>query len=237
METSDRNGEAAQSGQNKWDLCRLFRTSAGAGSCNRYASANQTPLLIEATSNQVDQFSGYTGMTPADFRGFVCQLADSLNFPQDALILGGDHLRPKSLVDSETLIVVYISSHPYTRQYDLGLLTELRRDRRAMRVIAIAVETDAIIEAGPHILLPPSRSFIDMEQAFCFLMYAQVFALAQSIHVGNTPDLPSASGTINRGARCDYSSIAGLRGSPYEHYLNEISSAGCAGQRLRRTDV
>ncbi|EMB9722382.1 class II D-tagatose-bisphosphate aldolase, non-catalytic subunit [Escherichia coli] len=164
----------------------------------RYASANQTPLLIEATSNQVDQFSGYTGMTPADFRGFVCQLADSLNFPQDALILGGDHLRPKSLVDSETLIVVYISSPPYTRQYDLGLLTELRRDRQAMRVIAIAVETDAIIEAGPHILLPPSRSFIDMEQAFCFLMYAQVFALAQSIHVGNTPDLPSASGTINR---------------------------------------
>ena len=116
----------------------------------RYASANQTPLLIEATSNQVDQFSGYTGMTPADFRGFVCQLADSLNFPQDALILGGDHLRPKSLVDSETLIVVYISSHPYTRQYDLGLLTELRRDRQAMRVIAIAVETDAIIEAGPY---------------------------------------------------------------------------------------
>ena len=60
----------------------------------RYASANQTPLLIEATSNQVDQFGGYTGMTPAGFRGFVCQLADSLNFPQDALILGGDHLGP-----------------------------------------------------------------------------------------------------------------------------------------------
>ncbi len=63
----------------------------------RYASANQTPLLIEATSNQVDQFGGYTGMTPADFRGFVCQLADSLNFPQDALILGGDHLGAKPL--------------------------------------------------------------------------------------------------------------------------------------------
>ena len=75
---------------------------------------------------------------------------------------------------AKRFIVVYISSHPYTRQYDPGLLTELRRDRQAMRVIAIAVETDAIIEAGPHILLPPSRSFIDMEQAFCFLMYARV---------------------------------------------------------------
>lgn len=105
---------------------------------------------------------------------------------------------PKSLVDNETLIVVFISSHPYTRQYDLDLLAELRRDRQAMRVVAIAAETDAIIEAGPHILLPPSRSFIDMEQAFCFLMYAQVFALTQSIRVGNTPDTPSASGTVNR---------------------------------------
>jgi tagatose-6-phosphate ketose/aldose isomerase len=48
---------------------------------------------------------------------------------------------PKSLVDSETLVVVFVSSHPYTRQYDLDLLAELRRDRQAMRVVAIAAET------------------------------------------------------------------------------------------------
>ena len=105
---------------------------------------------------------------------------------------------PKSLVDNETLVVVFISSHPYTRQYDLDLLAELRRDRQALRVVAIAAENDPVIEAGPHILLPPSRPFIDMEQAFCFLMYAQVFALSQSLSVGNTPDTPSASGTVNR---------------------------------------
>ena len=105
---------------------------------------------------------------------------------------------PKSLVDRETLVVVFVSSHPYTRLYDLDLLAELRRDRQAMRVVAIAAETDPVIEAGPHILLPPARTFIDMEQAFCFLMYAQVFALSQSLRVGNTPDTPSASGTVNR---------------------------------------
>ena len=33
-------------------------------------------------------------MTPADFRSFVCRLADSLDFSQDMLILGGDHLGP-----------------------------------------------------------------------------------------------------------------------------------------------
>lgn len=105
---------------------------------------------------------------------------------------------PKSLVDNETLVVVFISSHPYTRQYDLDLLAELRRDRQALRVVAIAAQTHEAIEAGPHILLPPARSFIDMELAFCFLIYAQVFALTQSINIGNTPDTPSASGTVNR---------------------------------------
>ncbi|MBJ8364858.1 AgaS family sugar isomerase [Citrobacter cronae] len=105
---------------------------------------------------------------------------------------------PKSLVDNETLVVVFVSSHPYTRQYDLDLLAELRRDRQALRIVAIAAQTDDVIEAGPHILLPPARTFIDMELAFCFLMYAQVFALTQSISIGNTPDTPSASGTVNR---------------------------------------
>ncbi|EPI2802200.1 AgaS family sugar isomerase [Citrobacter koseri] len=105
---------------------------------------------------------------------------------------------PKSLVDNETLVVVFISSHPYTRQYDLDLLAELRRDQQALRVVAIAAESDPVIDAGPHILLPPSRVFIDTELAFCFLIYAQVFALTQSISVGNTPDTPSASGTVNR---------------------------------------
>ena len=105
---------------------------------------------------------------------------------------------PKSLVDSETLVVMFISSHPYTRQYDLDLLTELRRDKQAMRVVGISAQRDLIVEEGPHILLPASRDFIDVEQAFCFLMYAQVFALTESLHCGNSPDTPSASGTVNR---------------------------------------
>ncbi|STF29743.1 putative tagatose-6-phosphate ketose/aldose isomerase [Escherichia coli] len=63
-------------------------------------------------------------------------------------------------------MVVFVSSHPYTRQYDLDLLAELRRDNQAMRVIAIAAESSDIVAAGPHIILPPSRHFIDVEQAF-----------------------------------------------------------------------
>ncbi|MGJ0636947.1 SIS domain-containing protein [Xenorhabdus bovienii] len=105
---------------------------------------------------------------------------------------------PKSLVNGETLVVVMISSHPYTRQYDLDLLAELRRDQQAMRVVALSATSSPEVEAGPHILLPAAREFLDIEQAFCFLMYAQIFALTASIKAGITPDTPSASSTVNR---------------------------------------
>lgn len=51
-------------------------------------------ILIEATSNQVNQFGGYTGMRPSDFKNKVYQIADRVSFPKDRIILGGDHLGP-----------------------------------------------------------------------------------------------------------------------------------------------
>lgn len=43
-----------------------------------------TLLLIEATSNQVDQFGGYTGMTPPQYRDYVLRLAREEGFPANA---------------------------------------------------------------------------------------------------------------------------------------------------------
>jgi D-tagatose-1,6-bisphosphate aldolase subunit GatZ/KbaZ len=51
-------------------------------------------LLVEATSNQVDQFGGYTGMKPQDFRSLVLELAGRHGLPEDRIVLGGDHLGP-----------------------------------------------------------------------------------------------------------------------------------------------
>jgi D-tagatose-1,6-bisphosphate aldolase subunit GatZ/KbaZ len=51
-------------------------------------------LLVETTCNQVNQFGGYTGMTPGDFVAYVHGLAAENAFPLNRLILGGDHLGP-----------------------------------------------------------------------------------------------------------------------------------------------
>ena len=52
------------------------------------------PLLVEATANQVNQFGGYTGMTPQAFASSLSAMAAAMDFPQENLLLGADHLGP-----------------------------------------------------------------------------------------------------------------------------------------------
>jgi D-tagatose-1,6-bisphosphate aldolase subunit GatZ/KbaZ len=83
------------------------------------ALADNTPLLIESTSNQVDQFGGYTGMKPADFVRFVHLIADRVGLPHERIVLGGDHLGPnawrelpaeEAMQRAEALIDAYVTA-------------------------------------------------------------------------------------------------------------------------------
>ena len=60
----------------------------------QHAHAIGGQALIEATSNQVNQEGGYTGLRPAGFRDVVCRMADETGLPRERLLLGGDHLGP-----------------------------------------------------------------------------------------------------------------------------------------------
>ncbi len=53
-----------------------------------------TFAVIEATANQVNQFGGYTGMQPEDYRNMVFEVADKVGFEKSKIVLGGDHLGP-----------------------------------------------------------------------------------------------------------------------------------------------
>ncbi len=84
-----------------------------------HAKAENTLLLVEATSNQVDQYGGYTGMTPADFFQTVMAQATRVGFDTSKLILGGDHLGPnrwqglpaeEAMSKAEVLIAAYVAA-------------------------------------------------------------------------------------------------------------------------------
>ncbi|MCI8744876.1 MAG: class II D-tagatose-bisphosphate aldolase, non-catalytic subunit [Lachnospiraceae bacterium] len=60
----------------------------------RRAKLLNTPVLIEATANQVNQYGGYTGMVPSDFYEMIIKMAKEFDVPENLIILGGDHLGP-----------------------------------------------------------------------------------------------------------------------------------------------
>lgn len=83
------------------------------------AVEDASTLLIEATSNQVNQFGGYTGMRPAEFRAFVEKIVTNAGLPLDRLILGGDHLGPnpwrnltpaEAMRHAETMVSEYVAA-------------------------------------------------------------------------------------------------------------------------------
>lgn len=58
------------------------------------SSIDKTHILIESTSNQVNQFGGYTQMNPEMFRDFVLSFGRKADLSLNRIILGGDHLGP-----------------------------------------------------------------------------------------------------------------------------------------------
>jgi D-tagatose-1,6-bisphosphate aldolase subunit GatZ/KbaZ len=76
-------------------------------------------VLVEATSNQVDQTGGYTGMRPNDFRELVHDIAKRCELPLDHVVLGGDHLGPnrwrnlpaeQAMQHAEVLVSAYVAA-------------------------------------------------------------------------------------------------------------------------------
>jgi D-tagatose-1,6-bisphosphate aldolase subunit GatZ/KbaZ len=100
-----------------YSLCSAHPTVIEAAMHESRASG--TPLLIEATCNQVNQFGGYTGMTPEDFREFVHAIADRVGLARERVWLGGDHLGPNvwqknssdaAMAMAGTLVDQYVSA-------------------------------------------------------------------------------------------------------------------------------
>lgn len=84
----------------------------------RRAKALNTPVLIEATANQVNQYGGYTGMVPGDFYQMVLAMAQEIGVPEQQIILAGDHLGPltwQNLPEKEAMEKSTELVYQYTR--------------------------------------------------------------------------------------------------------------------------
>lgn len=104
---------------------------------------------------------------------------------------------PKSFVDPKTLVCGFIANDPYTQKYDLDILEELKADQIALAVVALGQEANkfsgqSIVYGEQDLLLP------EVYLALPDVLVAQALALLTAVKIGNTPDTPSPSGTVNR---------------------------------------
>jgi tagatose-6-phosphate ketose/aldose isomerase len=104
---------------------------------------------------------------------------------------------PKSVLDGDTLVVVYISTDPHTRRYDFDIVAELRAQLGHDAVTVIS--TQPIPAAlGSAVVLPGLDGLDDSQVALPYLVFAQYLALFTSLEHGKTPDNPFPSGEVSR---------------------------------------
>jgi tagatose-6-phosphate ketose/aldose isomerase len=107
---------------------------------------------------------------------------------------------PKTILNGSTVVVVFVCNDAYTRQYDLDLIAELRRDAVAGQVVALSLRPDSARHADDLVLemTPQWKDASDLELCLPYAVFAQSLALLRSISLGVLPDNPNAAGTVSR---------------------------------------
>ncbi|HDZ9154544.1 TPA: SIS domain-containing protein [Vibrio cholerae] len=101
---------------------------------------------------------------------------------------------PKFAINHKALVIQLLSSDDYTRQYDLDLLREIRRDNQALRHIVLTetpLNEDDVFELG-HLGLG------DRWLCFPYILFCQMLAFEKSLQLGLGPDNPCPTGEVNR---------------------------------------
>lgn len=105
---------------------------------------------------------------------------------------------PKSFINEKTIMFGFINNDPYTREYDLDVLEEVREDAIVSGVFALTQPGERNFSGEKFEFTSDAQLLPDGYLALAYVMAAQTVALLTSIKVANTPDTPSPTGTVNR---------------------------------------
>lgn len=109
---------------------------------------------------------------------------------------------PKSILNDESLVVLFMSKDAYTKKYDLDILRELSAADNEMKIVALVEE--ACEEVGKladwqiSVNIDEKEVENDFYLSLVYIIFGQVLAMKKSIQLGITPDNPSPDGAISR---------------------------------------
>lgn len=107
---------------------------------------------------------------------------------------------PKSIINDDTLTVVYLSDEAYTRQYEIDLIKEMSAQRKGNKIFAITNKVDEEVASlvDYYYAVELANEHDNAFLGFNYIVVAQILALFKSISLNITPDNPCPSGEVNR---------------------------------------
>ena len=109
---------------------------------------------------------------------------------------------PKSVVDDETVSVIYISNDEYTRKYDLDLAKEMLAHKKNDKVVIVGdnIEEDILNKADYVFNVENINYTVENEVLLPLqqIIFGQMLSLLKSVNLGITPDNPCPTGEVNR---------------------------------------
>lgn len=107
---------------------------------------------------------------------------------------------PKSIIDDNTLTVVYLSDDAYTRQYEIDLIKEMSGQRKGNRIVAVMSKTDEAVAVlvDYTVVFGLEENHENVQLGLDYILFAQTLAVLKSLSLSITPDNPCPTGEVNR---------------------------------------
>lgn len=113
---------------------------------------------------------------------------------------------PKTILNDQSIAVVFISDNEYTQKYDLDILKELYAEKKRSQLKVLAISNQFMEEAKENSDFYFSISSENADQpinddvwlSFPFIIHAQILAVYKSLNLNFTPDNPVPNGSVNR---------------------------------------
>ena len=107
---------------------------------------------------------------------------------------------PKTVVNNHTLTVHFVSSNPFTRQYDLDFVKELAREKSQNRQAVLVPEGTEIPQGVEYSFTYaiPDGAYPQISAYIKCLLFLQLLSMEKSIATEIPTDSPSVGGEVNR---------------------------------------
>ena len=107
---------------------------------------------------------------------------------------------PKSFLNAKTLSVMYLSTKPEVRRYEIDLITEMSQEENKGQILIVDTLKNASDYDFDHlkVIYQEAKSLHDNLVTLAYVSLAQTLSLFKSLALDRTPDNPDPSGSVNR---------------------------------------